>query len=109
MLALVVRLPLNSSGHESITKPEPTMKHNGRGVIRLNDMTDHGGKVTAASSGTIVMGITAALAGDMTYCPQCKGEFPIKPDGSGARHKGAPYAYHDDLTGCGARLITSLK
>jgi uncharacterized Zn-binding protein involved in type VI secretion len=85
------------------------MKHKGRGIIRLNDMTDHGGKVTAASSGTTVMGIVAALGGDMTYCPQCKGEFPIKPDGSGARHKGTPYAYHDDLTGCGARLITSLK
>jgi uncharacterized Zn-binding protein involved in type VI secretion len=65
--------------------------------------------VTAASSGTIVMGIAAALSGDMTYCPKCKGEFPIKSDGAGGRHEGTPYAYHDDLTACGARLITSLK
>jgi uncharacterized Zn-binding protein involved in type VI secretion len=85
------------------------MKHEGRGVIRLNDKTDHGGHVTAASSGSIVMGIAAALAGDMTHCPQCKGDFPIKPDGAGAKHEGASYAYHGDLTGCGARLISSLK
>lgn len=85
------------------------MKHKGRGVIRLNDKTDHGGKVTSASSGTTVMGITAALGGDMTFCPQCKGEFPINPEGAGAEHTGTPYAYHDDLTTCGARLITSLK
>lgn len=85
------------------------MKHAGRGVIRLNDKTDHGGHVTKASSGTTVMGQTAALDGDMTYCPQCKGEFPIKPDGDGAKHDGKPYAYHDDVTACGARLITSLK
>ncbi|MET0859259.1 MAG: PAAR domain-containing protein [Telluria sp.] len=85
------------------------MKHKGRGVIRLNDKTDHGGLVTVASSGTTVMGITAALAGDNTIIPQCQGEFPIKPDGAGAKHKGTPYAYHDDLTACGARLITSLK
>lgn len=85
------------------------MKHKGRGVIRLNDKTDHGGYVTKASSGTIVMGQPAALAGDMTYCPQCKGEFPIKPDGDGAKHEGTSYAYHDDLTACGAHLISSLK
>ena len=38
------------------------MKHEGRGVIRLGDATDHGGKVTSASSGSTVMGKTAALA-----------------------------------------------
>lgn len=85
------------------------MKHEQRGVIRLNDKTDHGGHVIAASSGTTVMGVVAALAGDMTFCPQCKGEFPIKPDGVGAKHEGKSYAYHDDVTACGAKLITSLK
>jgi uncharacterized Zn-binding protein involved in type VI secretion len=85
------------------------MKHQGRGVIRLGDKTDHGGKVTKASSGTIVMGKAAALADDMTHCPKCKGDFAIKPDGAGAMHKGRSYAYHDDVTGCGAKLIASLK
>lgn len=85
------------------------MKHIGRGVIRLNDKTDHGGKVVTVSSETVVMGTEAALADDMTFCPKCKGNFAIKPDGSGARHEGKPYAYDGDKTACGARLITSLK
>ena len=84
------------------------MKHQGRGVIRMNDKTDHGGHVTAASSGTIVMGVEAALTGDMTTCPKCKGNFPIKPDGAGARHEGRSYAYDGDMTACGAKLISSL-
>ena len=84
------------------------MKHQGRGVIRMNDKTDHGGHVTAVSSGTIVMGAEAALAGDMTTCPKCKGNFPIKPDGAGARHEGRAYAYDGDMTACGAKLISSL-
>ncbi|MES2742301.1 MAG: PAAR domain-containing protein [Pseudomonadota bacterium] len=85
------------------------MKHIGRGVIRLNDTTDHGGRVTSASSGTVVMGIVAAMAGDMTHCPKCKGDFAITPDGAGAKHQGKPYAYQNDTTACGAKLIASLK
>ena len=84
------------------------MKHKGRGIIRAGDKTDHGGTVLAASSGTIVMGKPAALKGDLTNCPQCKGTFPINPDGEGAKHAGKPYAYQDDVTACGAKLISSL-
>jgi len=84
------------------------MKHEERGVIRLNDQTDHGGQVISASSGTVVMGMEAALEDDMTWCPKCKGKFAIRPDGAGAKHKGQPYAYDNDLTACGARLISSI-
>lgn len=84
------------------------MKHEGRGVIRLNDKTDHGGQVVAVSSGTVVMGVEAALADDVTFCPKCKGTFPIKSDGVGARHEGRHYAYENDLTACGAKLISSI-
>lgn len=84
------------------------MKHQGRGVIRLNDKTDHGGKVISVSSGTTAMGVIAALQDDMTQCPKCSGNFAIKPDGAGARHEGKPYAYDGDITECGAKLITSL-
>ena len=84
------------------------MKHQGRGVIRLNDQTDHGGKVISATSETIAMGKAAAIHDDMTFCPKCKGNFAIKPDGTGAKHKGKPYAYDGDVTECGARLISSL-
>ena len=84
------------------------MKHEGRGVIRIGDKTDHGGQVLSATSTTIAMGKLAALEGDMTVCPQCKGTFAIKPDGKGAKHKGKPYAYDGDMTECGAKLISSL-
>jgi len=82
--------------------------HKGRGVIRLNDKTDHGGHVISASSGTIVLGIEAALADDMTFCPKCKGTFFIAPDSADAKHIGRDYAYDSDLTACGAKLISSL-
>lgn len=84
------------------------MQHKGRGVIRAGDKTDHGGTVLAATSGTIVMGKPAALKGDPTICPKCKGTFPIEPDGDGAKHQSKPYAYQDDVTACGAKLISSL-
>ena len=84
------------------------MKHEGRGVIRMGDQTDHGGRVISASSGTVVMGIPAAVEGDMTFCPQCKGTFDIKPAGQGAKHKGKPYAYDGDFTACGAKLVSSV-
>jgi len=85
------------------------MKHEGRGVIRLNDKTDHGGQVISATSETIVMGRAAAVQDDMTFCPKCKGNFAIKPADTGARHQNRPYAYDGDATECGARLITSLE
>jgi uncharacterized Zn-binding protein involved in type VI secretion len=84
------------------------MKHEGRGVIRLNDKTDHGGQVISVSSGTFVAGLEAALADDVSSCPQCKGKFPIRPDGDGAKHQGLSYAYDGDLTACGAKLISSI-
>ena len=84
------------------------MKHAARGVIRLNDSSSHGGYVITAS-GARIMGLPAALAGDMLRCPQCKGDFAILPDGAGPRHQGRTYAYHGDLAECGARLVTSLK
>lgn len=84
------------------------MKYEGRGVIRIGDKTSHGGTVLSASSGTVVMGRLAALDGDMSVCPQCKGKFALKPDGAGARHEGKPYAYHGDATECGATLLSSL-
>jgi len=84
------------------------MKHQGRGVIRLNDKTDHGGQVISATSETIAMGKAAAIQNNMTFCPTCKGKFAIKPDGAGAKHKGKPYAYDGDVTECGACVISSL-
>ncbi|TWI60943.1 putative Zn-binding protein involved in type VI secretion [Pseudoduganella lurida] len=85
------------------------MKHKGKGVIRLNDKTSHGGTVLSAASGTVVLGQPAALAGDMTFCPQCKGTYPIQADGSGNKHRGKEYVYDGASTACGAKLISSIK
>lgn len=54
------------------------------------------------------MGKAAAIEGDMTFCPACKGKFAIKPDRAGAKHQRKPYAYDGDVTECGARMISSL-
>ena len=83
------------------------MQHTGRGVVRLNDKTSHGGHVISAT-GPVVMGLPAALDGDMTHCPQCKGDFAITPAGVGARHQGRACAYDADLTACGAQLLASV-
>ncbi|GGX92745.1 PAAR domain-containing protein [Massilia dura] len=85
------------------------MKHKGKGVIRLNDKTSHGGTVISASSGTIVIGKPAVLAGDMTSCPICKGTYPIQPGEATNKNEGNVYAYDGDSTACGAKLISSLK
>jgi uncharacterized Zn-binding protein involved in type VI secretion len=84
------------------------MKHKGKGVIRLGDPTSHGGHVMTATSGTNALGKPAALVGDMTLCPQCKGAFPIKSASAGNMHEGIQYAYDGDTTACGARLIATV-
>jgi uncharacterized Zn-binding protein involved in type VI secretion len=84
-----------------------SVKHNGKGVIRLGDQTTHGGRVVSATSGAVVSGKPAALAGDMTSCPRCKGMYPITSGNSGNRHQGRQYAYDGDTTACGAKLVSS--
>ena len=80
----------------------------GRGVIRLGDTTSHGGKVISASDTLKALGKAAALDGDMTFCPQCKGQFPITVDESDRTHHGKRVAHHNDKASCGAKLISSI-
>jgi uncharacterized Zn-binding protein involved in type VI secretion len=80
----------------------------GRGVIRLGDKTTHGGEVISAAEDFTVLGKRVAVEGDSTYCPKCKGNFPIQPSGSTRRHRGKQVAYDHDLTTCGAKLISSI-
>jgi uncharacterized Zn-binding protein involved in type VI secretion len=80
----------------------------GRGVVRLGDKTSHGGQVISASDSFTVLGKQVALHGDMTVCPKCKGTFPIKVADSERHHHGKPVAYKDDVTACGAKLISSI-
>jgi uncharacterized Zn-binding protein involved in type VI secretion len=79
-----------------------------RGVIRLVDKTTHGGQVISAAGDFTVLGKQVAIEGDATYCPKCKGKFTIYPHGSTRKHHGKQVAYDQDLTACGAKLISSL-
>lgn len=80
----------------------------GRGVIRIGDKTTHGGEVISAAQDFTVLGKQVAVEGDSTYCPRCKGKFPIHPGGSTRKHHGKQVAFDQDLTGCGAKLISSI-
>jgi uncharacterized Zn-binding protein involved in type VI secretion len=80
----------------------------GRGVVRLGDKTSHGGQVISACDSLTVLGKQVALDGDTTFCPKCKGTFPIQVASSERRHHGKPVAYRDDVTACGAKLISSI-
>ena len=80
----------------------------GKAVVRLGDKTSHGGTVISASATVKVMGIAVARAGDMTHCPECRDDFPILPGAAGLREAGRLIAHHQDQTGCGALLISSL-
>jgi uncharacterized Zn-binding protein involved in type VI secretion len=79
-----------------------------RGVIRLGDKTTHGGEVTSAATDFTILGKPVAVEGDSTYCPKCKGHFSIQPSGSTRKHHGKQVAYDQDLTACGAKLISSI-
>jgi uncharacterized Zn-binding protein involved in type VI secretion len=80
----------------------------GRGVVRLGDKTTHGGQVISAAQDFTVLGKRVAVEGDSTYCPKCKGKYPIQPGGGTRKHHGKWVAYDQDPTACGARLISSL-
>ena len=80
----------------------------GDGVVRLGDSTSHGGKVISATETFKALGKEVALDGDMTFCPQCKGRFPIKVAKSDRHHHGKAVAYDGDVTACGAKLISSI-
>ncbi|MGH8778815.1 PAAR domain-containing protein [Paraburkholderia sp.] len=80
----------------------------GRGVIRLNDKTTHGGHVITASDDIKALGVPVALEGHLTWCPKCNGKFAILPQNSTRKHHGRAVAFDNDPTECGARLISSL-
>lgn len=80
----------------------------GKGVIRLGDSTSHGGKVLSACDDLISHGKPVAVNGNNTFCPQCKGTFPIQAMSHERVHKGQPVAYAGDKTACGATLISSI-
>ncbi len=81
---------------------------NGKRVICLGDPTDHGGTViSAAQEKTTVNGRPVVTEGDLVYCPQCKGTFPITEGSPVIRFKGKGGVYEGMKTACGAILFAS--
>ena len=80
-----------------------------KAAIRLGDSTTHGGKVISATSRYVLHGIAVAKEGDMTHCPQCKGDYAILPTLGAVTENGKTLAFEGTGTACGATLIASFK
>ena len=80
-----------------------------RGVIRLGDPTSHGGRVIAASTTSLAMGLGVARRGDRCSCPR-RGHADCTIAEGDPHHSidGVPVAYEGHRTTCGAVLISTL-
>ncbi|PHM37473.1 PAAR domain-containing protein [Xenorhabdus innexi] len=78
-----------------------------KAIIRLNDTTDHGGKVITAIDSYVYQGVPVAAKGDLVACPKCKGVFPVEEDSNDLRYQGKFIALEGMQTACGAKLIAS--
>lgn len=77
-------------------------------IIRLGDLTSHGGVVVSAASASLVEGKPPARVGDMTSCPiPGHGANPIVSGDGTCVIDGSPVARQGDVTACGATLIAS--
>ena len=77
-------------------------------VIRLNDPTSHGGKVTSvAATHFTVGGIAVACVGDKCACP-IHGDGTIIEGESQHTINGVAVAYDGHKTSCGATLTSTI-
>jgi len=78
--------------------------------VRLGDVTDHGGKVIAASSTMRFDGLFVARKGDAVLCPQHPNVKPnvIEEGDESITDDGLPLARHGHRATCGCHLISSL-
>lgn len=76
-------------------------------IIRLGDLTTHGGVVLQAFPQTGLNGKPFAGVGHNVSCPLCKGIFPIAEGSSTYTVDGIPVALNGMKTACGAALIAS--
>ncbi|OWJ57082.1 PAAR domain-containing protein [Paraburkholderia caledonica] len=79
-------------------------------LIRLNDITDHGGEVVTASDAMRYGGRCVARKGDHVTCPRHPDVLPnviIEGDEKITDH-GIPVARHGYHATCGCSLISSL-
>lgn len=74
-------------------------------IIRKGDPTSHGGHVLEGSVMDICHGKPIAYIGHQTYCPECKGTFPIIEGALVMTFYGRGVALSGMKTACGATLI----
>jgi len=79
-------------------------------LIRIDDDTDHGGKVITASSTVRFDKRFVARKGDEVSCPQHPEISPnlIEEGDESFTDKGMPIARHGHRATCGCQLISSL-
>lgn len=81
-----------------------------KGVIRLGDATDHGGKVISASATMLIHGKGVARIGDLVACPQTGHGVNKIIEGDGVfKDGGRPIALDGHKTECGCALISSIN
>lgn len=76
-------------------------------IIRKGDPTSHGGHVIEGSLPDICHGKPIAFVGHQTFCPKCKGFFPIVEGVSTTSFYGNGVAVAGMKTACGATLIAT--
>lgn len=81
-----------------------------RGVIRLGDSTNHGGKVITAREQSRVMDRPVACIGDHCTCPMSGHHDCVIVEGDEAvKIDGRAVAFDGHKTSCGATLISSVE
>lgn len=75
-------------------------------IIRLDDTSDHGGKVITSAQKTLAEGKKIARKDDILDCP-AHGENKIVEASENFLVEGKGVARHGDKTECGASLIAS--
>lgn len=76
-------------------------------IIRLGDVTTHGGVVLEAFAQTDLNGKPIVGVGHNVSCPLCKGIFPVVEGSSTYAVDGIAVALDGMKTACGASLIAS--
>lgn len=76
-------------------------------IIRMGDPTSHGGRVVEGSASDICQGKPIAFMGHKTFCPLCRGSFPIVEGSMSTTFYGRGVALAGMKTACGAILIAT--
>lgn len=78
-----------------------------RAVVCKGDRTTHGGTVLEGAELFLCDGRAVAAKGHMTFCPQCRGKFPIIEGLDFHTAFGHGTVLDQMATGCGAHVIAS--